>query len=159
MAVVAVGTGLVIRKLRSSSRLPSGGGGVSPAPGGGGLGPKLNYVPHLTNWPHRDRYPNEHAFGIQLQSWAYPVGPINTDADWSIIDAQGLVAVDSFQRDYNLVRQIELPAPAAGPALEPDGLLGPATIEAVWRAEQWSIAMNMTWPELVELAQGELGVS
>jgi len=158
-AVVLVGTGLAIRKIRHATRLPPGGGGVSPVPGGGGLGPKLNYIPHLTNWPHRDRYGNEHAFGVQLQSWGYPVGELNTDPEWSIIDAPGLVAVESFQRDFNLVRQIELPPPAAPPPLKADGLIGPDTASAVWLGEQWSLAMNLTWPDLVELAQGELGIA
>ncbi len=132
---------------------------MSPDPGGGGLSPKLDYVPHLQNWPHRDRYGNEFAFGIQLQAWGYPVGTINTDPEWSIIDAQGLVAVEAFQRDYNLVRQIELPEPAPTAALEPDGLIGPVTADAIWRAEQWTIGMNMTWSQLVDLAQAELGIS
>lgn len=122
-------------------------------------GPSLDYVPHITSWPHQDRFGNEHAFGVQLQAWGYNVGPINEEPTWTIIDAQPMQAVMAFQRDYNLVRQIDLPTPTPSPELVEDGLIGHNTALAFWHAEQWAQQLNMTWPQLVELAHGEIGDS
>jgi hypothetical protein len=127
---------------------------------GAGSGPKetinFNYVPHLETWPHIDRYPNEHAFGIQLDAWGYDVGPIHTNEQWTVIDALPIQAVSEFQRDFNVVRRIQLPAPVPGPALVEDGLIGNNTANSFWQAEQWTLAMNLTWPQLVELAWAEV---
>ncbi len=115
-----------------------------------------NYVPNLETWPHIDRYPNEHAFGIQLEAWGYEPGPIHTNAEWTVIDAAPIEAVSEFQRDFNVVSKMMLPDALNAPGIVEDGLIGPATANAFWQAEQWTQAMDMTWPELVALAWEEV---
>jgi len=125
------------------------------------IGPEtinFNYVPHLETWPHMDRFSNEYAFGVALQSMGYDPGSMHTNETWTIIDARPIESVREFQRDYNLVRQIQLPDPVPTPPLVEDGLIGNNTAIAFWDAEQWMTAMNLTWPELIELAWEELGI-
>jgi hypothetical protein len=122
----------------------------------GGIGPAPDYVPHLVNYPHKERFGNERAFGLILRQWGFNVGDIEA-ADWTIIHAQGINGVRSFQHQYNLVRRLEGLDPIPTDELEEDGLIGPMTAEAIWRAEQWTINMNVPWHGLVELAQEEVG--
>ncbi len=123
---IAVAAGILL--WRENKRMAAAFEEIGKGLGGDTI--NYNYVPHLSTWPHMDRYGNEHAFGIQLQQWGYDPGPIHTNEQWAIIDAQPIEAVRNFQLEYNLVRQIELPAPMPGPPLVEDGLIGASTATA-----------------------------
>lgn len=149
LGAVAVATGAVIWWRSSRSSPP---GAIDP-------NKVFNYVgaPGY-EWPHKDRFPNQVAFGLLLQQLGYDPGDLASPT-FSITASQGLNAVAGFQRDYNIVRQNKLAwdfVPAGTKSTGAiDGLLGPKTIEALLNAEQWQQAANLSWAELVDLTQPE----
>lgn len=106
------------------------------------------YAPYVGTgwpWPKADRFPNTRSFGHALNALGYA-----TDValpDWKILSPTTMNTVESFQRDYNVVRSAYLTTwPVGtppqtgfeiGPLVYVNGRVGPSTIQALIFAQDY----------------------
>lgn len=104
------------------------------------------------NWPRKDMFPNYRSFGIALEALGYVQQPPPASAEWSVVSASFMTEVRDFQRDYNLVRQVQT-VDDEPPAIDEDGLIGNRTIAAIVNAQRWVQTLGLSWSQLVEAAE------
>jgi len=122
-----------------------------------------------TDWPLKDRFPDQRAFGQSLQLLGYNAGMWNS-ASWSVLDKQAREAVELFQLDFNLLmehrrymeaqgREPEAGLPPVRGDLSEDGLLWPSTIPALADAFTYQEVAGKKWWDIIAGAQAELPVA
>ncbi len=179
LAVVAglLGLGwLVTRKpkpKKKTATLPPPGPTPPPEPGPTPppSPPSGGYVGTGWSWPHKDKFPNEEAFGQSLQLLGYNAGNWASDPDYSMLDPQPKAAVMEFQEDFNFLMAFrnymegepgyepEPGMPPVRPKLAEDGKLGPKSIQALLDAFQYEKVAGQNWYDIIDGAEEELGVA
>lgn len=178
LIVAVLGFGwLVTRKPKRKVVVPKAPPVVPPSPIPEGPPPPLppptgRYVGSgWTGWPHKDQFPDEASFGRTLQKLGYVPGYWSREG-YTVLDDATRQAVRGFQADFNYVSKYRRHAREAGleeklaPFSPPiradlavDGLLGPATIPALYDAQVYEVDVGMEWYKIVQAIKADMPVA